>query len=396
MTNEFRQARVSTIEAPRPALDRSATHGAVHESTPERFDTVIIGGGQAGLSTGYHLARRGVPHVILDASDRIGDTWRGRWDSLRLFTPARFSGLDGMRFPASPHHFATKDEMADYLERYAERFRLNVRSGVRVDRLARSDGRFLIAAGDRRIEADNVVIAMADHQRKRVPGFAAELDPSIVQLHSSEYRNPSQLREGPVLIVGAGNSGSEIARELAPGHPVWMSGRDVGQLPFRIAGLAARLILVRLVLRFVFHRVLTVSTPMGRRVRPRVLYGSGPLIRVRSVDLERAGVVRVPRTVGVRGGVPVLEDGRVLDVANIVWCTGFHPGFDWIDLPIASDPRNGQPIHRSGRVESEPGLYFVGLHFLHSMSSEMIHGVGRDAARVASWVAARHVAPAQR
>lgn len=355
---------------------------------PERIQTVVIGAGQAGLSVGYHLARRGLPFVILEANERIGDTWRDRWDSLRLFTPARFDGLDGMPFPAPGSTFPTKDEMADYLEAYAKRFDLPVRTGVRVDGLSRRGDRFLVTAGERSWEADNVVVAMASYQRPKVPAFANELAPEIVQLHSSEYRAPAQLREGPVLVVGAGNSGAEIALELArAGHPVSMSGRDVGQIPFRIGGLAARIILARLVLRVAFHRVLTVKTPIGRKVRPKVLHVGGPLIRTRSADLAAVGVSRVPRVAGVRDGLPVLEDGRVLEVANVVWCTGFHPGFSWIDLPIFDE--RGDPIHESGVVTKEPGLYFVGLHFLHALSSTMIHGVGRDAERVADEIAER-------
>ncbi|HKJ92168.1 MAG TPA: NAD(P)/FAD-dependent oxidoreductase, partial [Longimicrobiales bacterium] len=227
----------------------------------EHFDTIIVGGGQAGLSVGYHLARRGMRFLILEGRARIGDVWRERWDSLRLFTPAGFSSLDGMPFPAHRHAFPTKDQMADYLATYADRFRLPVRTGVRVERLRRRNGRFLLDAGEHRFEADNVVVAMANYQEPRIPAFAAELDPSIAQVHSFGYRNPGQLREGPVLIVGAGNSGSEIAMELGPRHKVWMSGRDTGQLPFRVDGLLGRLLLVRLVLKGLFHRILTVRTP---------------------------------------------------------------------------------------------------------------------------------------
>lgn len=352
---------------------------------PERIETVIIGGGQAGLSVGYHLARRGLPFVILDANERIGDSWRQRWDSLRLFTPARYDGLAGMPFPAPAHSFPTKDEMADYLAAYAARFELPVRMGVKVDRLSRQGGRFVVTAGDRRFEADNVVVAMANYQQPRIPPFAHELDPGIVHLHSSKYRNPSQLREGGVLIVGAGNSGSEIALEAVRGHPTWMSGRDTGHVPFRIEGTVAR-ILLRPLFRFVFHRVLTVNTPMGRKMRPRALAHGAPLIRVKPKDLAAAGVARVPRTVGVRDGRPVLEDGRVLDVANVVWCTGFHPGFSWIDLPVLGEDG---PMHERGVVAAEPGLYFVGLDFLYAFSSTMIHGVGRDADYIAAAIASR-------
>lgn len=351
--------------------------------------TIVIGGGQAGLSVGYHLKRRGEPFLILDAQDRVGDTWRNRWDSLRLFTPAKFDGLDGMRFPAPPNSFPTKDEMGDYLEAYAQRFDLPVLTGRRVTRLSRDNGRFTIDADGERFEADNVVVAMADYQRPWVPRFAGELDPRIVQMHSVVYRNPGQLQEGPVLLVGGGNTGSELAMELAPRHTVWMSGRDTGHLPFRIAGLASRVLLARLVLRFLFHRVLTVNTPMGRKARPKIVHRGGPLIRVMPEDLARAGVERVPKTARIENGLPVLEDGRVLDVANVIWCTGFRPGFDWIDLPVIE---GRDPLHRSGVVEKQPGLYFVGLHFLHSMSSVMIHGVGRDADRIAGLIAARDTA----
>jgi cation diffusion facilitator CzcD-associated flavoprotein CzcO len=152
----------------------------------ERFDVIVIGGGQAGLSVGHHLARQGLGFVILDAHARTGDAWRKRWDSLRLFTPAVFDGLDGMPFPARPFHFPTKDEMADYLESYAKRFALPVRHGVRVERLTREGGMYVITAGDRRLEAPQVVVAMANYQAPRVPSLARELDPGIVQLHSRD------------------------------------------------------------------------------------------------------------------------------------------------------------------------------------------------------------------
>ncbi len=352
---------------------------------PQRIETLVIGAGQAGLSVGYHLSRLDRPFLILDGRDRIGDAWRERWDSLRLFTPARFDGLDGMPFPAPPFHFPTKDEMADYLEAYASRFRLPVQTGVRVERLSRRGDHFLVEAGEESWKADNVVVAMANYQEPRTPDFARELDPDIVQLHSAAYRNPGQLAEGPVLLVGAGNSASEIARELAPLHEVWMSGRNTGELPFRVAGWVGRAGMVKLVLRVLFHRVLTVRTPMGRAMRKKVLHKGGPLIRVKMRDLKRQGVKRGPRVRSVEDGKPMLDDGRVLDVANVIWCTGYRPGFDWIDLPVfeGEDPRQ-----ESGVVPEQPGLYFVGLHFLHALSSSMIHGVGRDAQRVAAAIAA--------
>jgi putative flavoprotein involved in K+ transport len=210
----------------------------------EQVQTVVIGGGQAGLSTGYHLARRGLRFVILEANARIGDSWRNRWDSLRLFTPARFDGIAGMPFAAPAHSFPSKNEMADYLEAYAARFALPVRTGVAVERLSRKGDRYRVTAGELSFDAEHVVVAMASYQRPKVPSFAGELEPGVVQLHSSDYRNLDQLRAGGVLVVGAGNSGSEIALETARGgHPTWMSGRDTGHVPFRIEGAVGQLLL---------------------------------------------------------------------------------------------------------------------------------------------------------
>jgi putative flavoprotein involved in K+ transport len=353
----------------------------------EHFDVIVIGAGQAGLSVGHHLAQCGLRFVILDANQRIGDTWRKRWDSLRLFTPARYDGLDGMPFPAPPDSFPTKDEMGDYLEAYAARFQLPVRNGMKVDRLWREDHRYVVLAGGVELEAEHVVVAMANYQGRRVPAFARELDPEIVQLHSSEYKNPAQLRAGDALIVGAGNSGSEVALELARSHRTLMSGRDVGHVPFRIGGFWGRLFLVTLVLRILFHRVMKATSPIGRKMRVKMFTQGGPLIRVKPQDLLAAGVERVARVAGVKDGRPVLEDGRVLDVKNVIWCTGFDSGLSWIDLPIFGE--YAEPVHEGGIVKGEPGLYFVGRLFLYAASSVMVHGVGRDAARIAEAITAR-------
>jgi putative flavoprotein involved in K+ transport len=354
----------------------------------ERFETVVIGGGQAGLSVGYHLTQRGLPFVILDAHQRIGDSWRKRWDSLRLFTPVRFSGLSGMPFPAGTQAFPSKDEVADYLEAYAGRFGLPVRTGVKVDRLVKNGDRFVLTAGDRRFEANNVVVAMGSHQVPWVPAFASELDPGIVQLHAGEYRNPSQLQEGGVLVVGAGNSGAEIALDVLNGHPTWLSGREAHHVPFRIETVVARHLFLPLVFRVIGHHVLTVRTPIGRKVRRQALSRGAPLVRVKPKDLAAAGIERVPRVVGVQDGRPLLEDQRVLEVGNVLWCTGFRPDFSWIDLPVFGD-RDEEPMHHRGIVASEPGLYFVGLLFLYAMSSAFLPGVGRDAKHIAKQIAAR-------
>jgi putative flavoprotein involved in K+ transport len=352
----------------------------------ERVSTIVIGGGQAGLSVAYHLAKRGLPFVVLDAGARVGDAWRNRWDSLRLFTPARYAGLPGLRFPAKGDAFPTKQQMADYLESYAEHFRLPVRTGVKVERLFRQGERFVVTAGSSRFEADQVVVAMANYQTPRVPQFAADLDPQITQLHSHAYRNPAQLQPGGVLVVGAGNSGADIAIEVAQSHPTWIAGTESGHIPFPIDTVVARHFLVRLV-RFVGHHVLTVSTPIGRKLRPKLLHRATPLVRVKPWNLTEAGIQRVPRVSGVRNGRPMLADERVLDVKNVIWCTGYDSGFSWIDLPIFE--ADGLPAHDRGIVDRVPGMYFVGLHFLYSMTSATLIGVGRDAERIASAIARR-------
>ena len=351
----------------------------------ERFETVIIGGGQAGLSVGFHLARRDRPFVILDANGRIGDSWRKRWDSLRVFTPARADGLAGWPFPGSPWSFPTKDEMGDYLEANVKRFDLPVRTGVRVDGVAREENRFIVSSGDRRIEADNVVVASGAHQIPGISSFASELDPSIVQLHSSEYLGPSQLQEGSVLLVGVGNSGAEISFEVSRTHETLLAGKEHGHLPARHGSIPFRFLFR--VVRFIGYHVLTLSTPIGRKVRPKFIATGPPLIRVRPKDIAAAGIERVGRAVGVRSGSPLVGGDRVLDVANVIWCTGFHPDFSWIHLPVFDEA--GDPKHVRGVVSSEPGLYFVGLLFLYAAVSDVLPGVGRDAEHIAKHIASR-------
>jgi putative flavoprotein involved in K+ transport len=352
---------------------------------PDQIETVVIGGGQSGLAVGYYLIKEGRSFVILDANERIGDPWRKRWDSLRVFTPARLNGLPRMPFLAPAPSFPTKDEVADYLVAYAARFNLPVRTGVRVSSLSRFGDRFVITSGDRRFEADNVVLATGAYHNPRVPVFADELDSAIVQLHSSDYRNPSQLRKGGVLVVGAGNSGAEIALETSRGYPTWLSGRDTVHEPARAGSRQDRLITP--MMWFAAMHVLTVRTAVGRRVQ-RTFRSSGiPLARIRRKDLTAAGVELVPRTAGVCDGMPVLEGGQILDVANVIWCTGFVPDFRWISLPILNE--DGDPVHNRGVSDSEPGLYFIGTYFQYALASALIGGVGRDAKHVARHIAAR-------
>jgi putative flavoprotein involved in K+ transport len=353
----------------------------------ENFDVIVVGGGQAGLAAGYQLRKRGLSFVILEAGARVGDAWRKRWDSLRLFTPAALDGLEGMPFPAPSNYFPTKDEMGDYLESYARHFDLPVRLGVRVERLSREGDRYVVDAGGQTFVADHVVVATGGYQRPRLPKFSVDLDAAIVQLHSSEYKNPGQLTPGPVLIVGAGNSGADIAMDLAKEHAILLSGRPVGEIPVHVDTRFGHLFALFL-LRIVFHRLLTVFTPWGKKARPVLISRGGPLVRQKDAMLLRAGVERVARIAGAKDGRPVTDDGRTLAVTNVIWCTGFRPNFEWIDLPEFVD-EDGEPHQHAGISTTEPGIYFVGLHFQYAMSSMIILGVSRDAAHVVGVLAKR-------
>ena len=353
----------------------------------EHLDTVIVGGGQAGLSVGYHLARRGRSFLILDEHERVGDCWRERYDSLRLYSTAKYDGLPGMPFPAPPYTFPSGRQMADYLQAYAARMGLPVATGVKVDGLWPAEGTrhcYLLTAGMRRFMAARVVVATGGQQVPSTPAFAGQLDPGIRQLHSSDYRNPSQLLPGGVLVVGASHSGADIALEVAPEHETWLSGPVHGQIPFDIEGRPGRQIMR--VLWFAANHVLTVKTPMGRKMRPKVRGHGGPLLRVKLPNLRAAGVEYVhARTVGVRNGLPALDDGRALEVRNVIWCTGFRPDFSWIHLPVTGN--DGWPQQERGVAASAPGLYFTGLLFQYAFSSMLVGGVGRDAEHVAKHIA---------
>ncbi len=356
----------------------------------ERVDTVIIGAGQAGLSAGYHLARRGMPFVILDADARVGDHWRNHWDSLRLYSPARFDGLPGMRFPASSFHYPSGREMGDYLEAYAAKFELPVTSGTRVERLRPADrpgGGYVVTAGDRRYVAGQVIVATGAFNQPRIPAFAGQLDPAIRQLHSSEYQTPSQLQDGPVLVVGVSHSGADIAFEAAGTHRTLLAGHAHGELPVKIVDNWRGRIAWPLMVVMASH-VLTMRTPIGRKMAPVVRMGGGPLLRIRSGDLARAGVERFESKVAsVQDGKPVLADGQTLDVANVVWCTGFRPDYRWIEVPdfVGDD---GWPKGIRGAATA-PGLYFLGIPFTFGFTSMLVAGAGRDAGYVVDRIVER-------
>lgn len=348
------------------------------------LDTLVIGGGQSGLAIGHYLKEQQRKFLILDANPRTGDAWRRRWDSLRVFTPAKYDGLPGVPFPGDPLSFPTKDEVAGYLEGYAARLDLPVLNGVRVQRLWREADRFVAAANGQRWEARNVVVATGCSQAPKTPAFAAELDPAVVQLHSSDYLNPEQLQPGPVLVVGLGNSGAEIGIEVSLTHPTTVAGKPGGELPVRHGRTAARYVLP--VVRFLGLHILTLNTPIGRKVAPTFKTHAAPLIRTKSKDLADAGVKLVPRVTGVRDGMPVLADGTRQEVSNVIWCTGFRDDFGWID-PAMLDG-GALPPQQRGVAAGTPGLFFLGQEFMYAAASATLPGACRDARYLAGKIPA--------
>ncbi|MEN4041716.1 MAG: NAD(P)-binding domain-containing protein [Anaerolineaceae bacterium] len=346
-------------------------------SMDESHQTVVIGGGQAGLAAGYFLAKQSDNFTILDENKRTGHTWRNRWDSLRLFTPSKYNGLPGMPFPKPDFYYPAKDEVADYLEAYAGRFKLPVQHGVKVEALTRNDQGYRLTTGAGSFHARNVIVATGPYQKPYTPAFAGQLDPAILQMHSSAYRNPGQMPAQNIIVVGAGNSGAEIALELArAGKRVWLAGRDVGRIP---ADKVGRVLGGRPYWWFI-SRVLSVDSPIGRKMKSMVFYHGAPLIRASRQELVKAGVESAARVSGVLSGKPQFEDGSSLPAEAVIWATGFRPDYRWIDLPVFDD--HGYPRHRRGIVQDAPGLYFVGLHFQTALSSALLGGVGAEARHI--------------
>ena len=357
-------------------------------SSDTATDTLVVGAGQNGLAAGYHLSRRGIGHLILESSPRVGDVWRSRYDSLRLYSPATDDALPGLPFPNVGERFPTGRQMGDYLEAYVRHHGLNVRTNARVDRLERDQdgGGYVVHARGQRYRASSVIIASGGFQRPWVPGFASELDPAIRQLHSSEYRNPHELQTGPALVVGLSHSGADIAHEVATSRRTYLSGKSHGQLPFPIDSVRGRMMWP--IMKVLARNLLTLRTPIGRKMAPHVRAGGGPLLRHRRQELQAAGVIMSEaRTVGVSDGRPRLADGQVLDVANVIWCTGFRPDFSWVRLPITG--ADGWPEQDRGVISSAPDLYVLGIPFLSGFTSMLVLGASRDADSVVGQIASR-------
>ncbi len=344
----------------------------------EKYDVVIIGGGQAGLAMGYQLASRGANFIILDAADRTGDPWRQRWDSLRLFTPASHSSLPGIPFPADPHHLPHKDEVADYLESYARLLGLPIRYRVKVTGLHHVSewSGFTIETSTGSFAADQVVIATGPFQTPVIPAVSGALTKRITQLHSSEYRGPSQLPDGDVLVVGGGNSGVQIAAELAATRRTWLSvGEKLPTLPDRVMGRS-----IFWWLDTVGAMDVSVRSRMGRRASQRdFLIGKSA-----AATAGLHGVRLTGRVVGAEGSVFFTDDAAAIEQAAVIWATGFRQDFSWVDAPVLI---GGRPVHTRG-VTSVPGLYFLGLPWQHTRGSALLGWVGRDAAFLAQRIGA--------
>jgi putative flavoprotein involved in K+ transport len=335
-------------------------------------DVIVIGGGQAGLAIGHHLARRGRRFVILEAADGPAAAWRERWDSLRLFTSARHAGLPGLPFPGDPGHYPTRDEVVAYLTDYARRFELPVRYGSRVRALRRDGDGYLVELGDRTERAAHVVVATGPFQVPRVPAIAGGLDDEVVQMHSTAYRAPDAIPPGPVLVVGGGNTGYQIAEELAGSHEVHLSvGARQTPLPQRLLGRDLFTWLVALGLMRTRR-----DSRLGRRLRDReTLVGSSPR------SARRQGVRLHGRTTGAEGRGVTFEDGARLEVAAVIWATGFGLDHSWIDVPVFD--AGGAVVHERG-VTASPGLHLLGLQWQHTRGSALLGWVEDDAAFIAA------------
>jgi putative flavoprotein involved in K+ transport len=346
------------------------------------LDALVIGAGQSGLAVAWHLARRKMRFLVLDAAPEVGHSWRTRWDSLRLFTPAEYSGLPGMPFPSASGTYPTKDDVADYLVRYAEQHQLPVLLDIAVERLTHTAGVFTAHTNQGALRARQVIVATGAFQRPVIPAMASALAPDVTQLHSSEYRNPGQLPQGRVVVVGAGNSGLQIALELAATRHVTVAvGTKQKMVPQRPFG---RDLFWWLTKTGLINR--TVSSPMVRLMQRR---GGDLVIGTSQHMLTQAGIGMRPRLNDAEGRAVSFADGTTLEIEGVLWATGFRPDYTWIDIPGLA--RGDSLTHQRG-VTEVPGLYFVGLPWQHTRGSALLGFVGQDAAWIADRVTSNHAA----
>jgi putative flavoprotein involved in K+ transport len=359
----------------RELIDERAN--AANEGSNNHVDVAVVGGSQAGLAMGYYLRELGRRFVILERADSIAPAWRQRWDSLTLFTPRGYSSLPGLPFPGDPDDYPTRDEVIGYLERYAETFELPIELNSEVRRLSHESGRFVLDVDGRMVTADQVVVATGPFQTPYVPKLAEQLDSGVWQAHSTGYRRPSDVPEGTVLVVGGGNTGFQIAKELSATHKVVLSvGSKQKPLPQRIAG---RDLFWWLTKTGLIRK--TVDSRLAQRLKDRdTLIGSSP----RQIT-RRYGVELKPRATVVSGRTVRSEDGKEVEVDAVIWATGYRPDYSWIDLPIVDE--NGRLRHRRG-VTDVAGLSFLGLTWQWTRGSALIGWVKDDAAFLAERIAA--------
>ena len=356
-----------------------------NDGSAQHLDVAVIGGGQAGLAIGYYLREQGCRFVIFERASELAPAWRERWDSLTLFTPRRYSALPGLPFPGDPDGYPTRDEVIAYLERYAETFELPIEPNTQVEQLDQGDdGRFRLALGARTIIADQVVVATGPFQTPYVPKLSEKLSADLFQTHAVGYRKPGAVPTGTVLVVGGGNTGFQIAKELSATHKVVLSiGSQQKPLPQRVLGrdLFWWLTKTRLLNK-------TVDSRLGRKLGMRdTLIGSSP----RELK-KRYGVEVKPRVVGADGRRVRFEDGSELEVDAVIWATGYRADYSWTKLPIFHE--DGRLRHRRG-VTDVPGLYFLGLTWQHTRGSALIGWVKDDAEFIAERIAEYQQSKAQ-
>lgn len=342
----------------------------------DRLEVAVIGVGQSGLAIGHFLAKQDRRFTILEASDSIGTAWRSRWDSLVLFTPRRYDSLPGLQFPGDPDGYPGRKEVVDYLETYASTFELPVELNSAVRAIAVADGGFTLDLGERTLQVDQVVIATGAFQVANVPTFAADLAPDVVQMHSTGYRRPSDVPGGTVVVVGGGNTGFQIAKELSATHSVHLAvGSRQTPLPQRVLG---RDLFWWLTKTGLIKK--TVESRIGRRARDRdTLIGSS------TRDVKRHGVAVKPRLVSASERTVTFADDSELDVDAVIWATGYRSDYTWIEVPVFD--RHGGVLHRRG-VTDHPGLFFLGLTWQHTRGSALIGWVKDDAEFIAGHIAA--------
>jgi putative flavoprotein involved in K+ transport len=344
-------------------------------ATGDDLEVIVIGGGQAGLAIGYFLSQQGRNFAILEAAAEPAAAWRARWDSLRLFTSAGYSGLPGLPLPGDPDAYPRRDDVVGYLSEYARHFALPVVLGSRVRSVRRVEGRYFVEVDGRSHTADQVVVATGPFQVPFVPGIADDLGQDVVQIPSTRYRAPGDVPDGSVLVVGGGNTGFQIAAELSAIREVHLSiGSRQTPLPQRILG---RDLFWYLEKTGAMRK--STDTRVGRRLAGRdTLIGSSP----RTLR-KRHGVRLRPRAVEASGRTIRFSDGSGLDVSAVIWATGFRHDHSWIDAPIFDD--RDRVVHRRG-VTTSPGLYFLGLTWQYTRGSALIGWVGDDAAYIADQI----------